>query len=820
MTAATARPGSSARSARPGWVEFISSWRRSAEEVQGDQLATAAVGVGGALVGACFALLGRGTAAAVWVGMLTLCVTPGCGFVCWQLTRDRFTRVIAVLAASVAWTILVSSLLVWLQVTNLEVVIVATAGVGGLGSTVFLVERLARHLREPRDPMPLEEWEHARVSTSDSFHRGQEFTPSLQRRRLNGGIAWGSDRTIGGSGAPDPVRGTAPSSGRRPHAVLRKHPVRQAILLAALMAAVTLYAVSVIRAHERTVGSWGLLPLLGTPFLVAMVLAAAVLLISLRYIRSAWPTALAALCLILVEFNATTIFLDAIPLSSWTYKHFGVTDYMVNGGALKDPLDIYQQWPGFFAAAADLVHLSGLSSLTTGNWPHLFFEAIDSVVVFGIARRMVPWHRAVPYITTLLFFTANWEGQFYFSPQSTAFLLAMMFQFFLLPSLEVELLRRPFRKWRSLHIPPLETQGEGRNTTLGKVAQAIGLIALFTAIVITHQMSPYIVLLGVLGLWLLGVLRQPVLILILAVIALTYILLHAAAVDQNFVLNGFSFSNATGKPVPTNPSQQQEIAGLASEAVGLGLWAVTAVCILTYWRRLGVVVIPAILAFAPFALIMVSDYQGEGIYRVFLFSSPWCGLIIARRLVELRGSPTLRLAVVGCWAMFAALASAQGQDFGMYPMLQVPQSEVSASEYFLDHAPQNSVLILAAANFPSRLNGNYVLQNARQSQNDLSLDEIPNYEGKGLLRVSPEVLANSVANLAGGTGYLVIAPSMEAYDEYYEFIYPGVLPALETRLKASPYWKIWYENGGTIIYQALPQGQSGKKIRHISTVVK
>jgi hypothetical protein len=819
VTAATARPRSSAGSARPGWVEFISSWRRSAEEVQGDQLATAAVGVGGALVGACFALFGRGTAAAVWVGMLTLCVTPGCGFACWHLTQDRFVRIIAMLAAGVTWTILVSSLLVWLQVTNLKVVIAATAGVGGFGSAVFLVERLAWHLRKLRDPIPLEKWEHGRVWTSDSFHRGQEFTPSLGRGP-DGGTAWGSERTVGRGGAVDPVRGTAPSSGRRPHTAFRKHPVRQTILLAGLMAAVTLYALSVTRAHERTVGSWGLLPLLGARFLIAMVLAVAVLLVSLRYIRSAWPTALAALCLILVEFNATTIFLDAIPLSSWTYKHFGVTDYMVNGGALRDPLDIYQQWPGFFAASADLVHLSGLSSLATGNWPHLFFEAIDSVVVFAIARRMVPWHRAVPYIATLLFFTANWEGQFYFSPQSTAFLLAMMFQFFLLPSLEVERLRRPFRKWRSLHIPPLEAQGEGRNTTLGKAAQAIGLIALFAAIVITHQMSPYIVLLGVLGLWILGVLRKPVLILILAVIALIYILLHTAAVDQNFVLNGFSFSNATGKPVPTNPSQQQEIAALASEAVGLGLWAVTAVCILTYWRRLGVVLIPAILAFAPFVLIMVSDYQGEGIYRVFLFSSPWCGLIIARRLVELRGSPSLRLAVVGCWAMFAALASAQGQDFGMYPMLQVPQSEVSASEYFLDHAPQNSVLILAAANFPSRLNGNYVLHNAKQSQNDLSLDEIPNYEGKGLLRVSPAALATSVANLAGGTGYLVIAPSMEAYDEYYEFIYPGVLPALETRLKTSPYWKMWYENGGTIIYQALPQGQSAKRIRRTSTAVK
>ncbi len=32
-------------------------------------------------------------------------------------------------------------------------------------------------------------------------------------------------------------------------------------------------------------------------------------------------------------------------------------------------------------------------------------------------------------MTALLFFTVNWEGQFYYSPQSTAFLLALLFQF-------------------------------------------------------------------------------------------------------------------------------------------------------------------------------------------------------------------------------------------------------------------------------------------------------------------------------------------------------------------------------------------------------
>jgi len=813
VTAAAEKPRYLTGSGRPSWARDISSWRRNAEDVRKDQVITAAVGVATAVIGACFALFGRGTAVAVWVGMVTLCLTPGCAFVCWQVTRDRLVRVTAVLGASVTWTILASSLLVWLQVNSLGVTIATTAGVGGLGSAGFLIDQMARRAGGPPDLAPGRDRDGAQFWANHGRFPGDGFAERAVR-----GFAPGAAARLDSRHAPDHRRRPASTPNRPVHAVSQGSRTRQIILIIVLAAATTLYAVSIIRAHGRNVGSWGLLPLLGIPFLLAMVLAVSVLLIALRYVRSLWPTGLAALCLLLVEFNGTQVLLDPIPLSSWTYKHFGVVDYMVHGGALKYQLDIYQQWPGFFAAAADLVRLSGLSSLSTGNWPHLFFEVVDSLVVFAIARRMIPWHRAVPYITTLIFFTANWEGQFYFSPQSTAFLLAMLFQFFLLPSLEPERLRRPFRKWRSLHIPPLEIQGEGRTTTVSRAAQAVGLVALFTAMVITHQMSPFMVLASLLCLWALGVLRQPRMILVLTGIAVVYILLHLAAVEQNFVLNGFSFSNATGKPVPLDPSEQQAIAGLASEAVGLGLWGATAVCVLTYWKRLGDVAIPAILAFAPFSLIMVSDYQGEGIYRVFLFSSPWCGLIIARRVAELRRSPSLRLAVVGCWAMFAALASAQGQDFGMYPMIQVSQSEISASEYFLDHAPSNSVLILAAANFPSRLNGKYVLHNAKNSQNDLSLDEIPNYEGKGLLHTSPAALATSVANLGDGAGYLVISPSMEAYDDYYRFIDTDVLPILEARLKGSPYWRVWYENDQTVIFQPIPQGKSSQNAAHIPSV--
>ncbi len=169
-----------------------------------------------------------------------------------------------------------------------------------------------------------------------------------------------------------------------------------------MVAAAGLWVIAVVQARGHAVGNYGLLPLLGVSFLAASVLTIGALVLALRFVRTAWPAAVVALGLLLVEFNGTPAMLAATPLGSWAYKHFGVVDYVVGGGALRDPLDVYQQWPGFFTAAAGLVRLSGRSPLTYSNWAQLFFEALNAVTIFAIARRLSPRHRAVPYVTVLL----------------------------------------------------------------------------------------------------------------------------------------------------------------------------------------------------------------------------------------------------------------------------------------------------------------------------------------------------------------------------------------------------------------------------------
>jgi hypothetical protein len=735
--------------------------------VRRDQLATAAVGLGSALLGTVIVLFGLGTIAALWAGLVILAVTPGCAVVCWHGTRSRLTRLLAVLATSMTWTVLVTTTLAWSQVTSRGILITLTAGLGGVGSAVFLGTRATARGGEHQN-VP------GRMEAS-------ETNPRLRP-----------------ANAPP-----LPSSVK-------------ACLVVALIAAVALWTSALIKADGHAVGSYGLLPLLGIPFFAAVALTIGSLVLALWFVRSAWPAAGLALGLLVAEFFGTQRLLAVTPLYAYVYKHIGVVDYVFHGGALNDPSDVYQQWPGFFTAAAALVRLSGRSPLAYANWDGLLFEALNAVTLFAIARRFSNRRLVIPYIAVLLYITADWEGQEYYSPQTLAFGLSLLFQLFLLPLLEPERLRRLFRYRGWLSVPPLEMRmdiwGGERVSVTGRAVRVVGITALFGAIMITHQLSPYILFGGVAALFVLGILRHRLLILVLVIMIVAYPLLHLTVIEKNPVLDILDFSNAVGQQGFAQASPPQVLGSELAKVVTLGLWGGTAISCLSYRRRIGNIAIPLIWAAIPLSLVLVSNYGGEGIYRAFLFSSPWCALIIAVRLADLVRAPMLRLAAVGLWGIFAALASAQAQDFGQYPMSQMPLSEIQASEYFLNHAPANSTLVEAVGNFPSRLNARYVLHNTPQLANEPALDGLPEFQGYKLERMDPSVLASSVTNIAEGPAYLVIAPSMYPDLAYYGTFAPGTLPTLVQRLKVSDYWKLWYQDDGTVIFQALPQGRpAGEK---------
>jgi hypothetical protein len=819
---------------RSGLSQYLPSWRRTADQARGDRLATAAIGLCTALLGAAVAMVARGSAAAVCVGLVTLGITPGCAVACWLTTKERLGRFNIVLAASMTWSVIVATSLAYMQITGVGIIVGLTAGVSGVICAVFLIAELSRGKNDVPAPAPQQErrgpagWDDRRGDPRRDDRQGdqrrdhRQGDPRWDDRR--GDPRWdnrqgppGWDRGQGPAGREDreiPASprgsGTGPRGGSAgPPASPRESRVPLVTGIIALVLVVGLLADTVHKADGQPIGLYGLLPVFGAPFYAAVVLTIVVAILALRYIRTAWPVAITALGLLAFELNGSMMLIVTNPVASWSYKHFGVTDYLVHGGALNDPLDVYQQWPGFFSVAAALVHMSGRTPYDYANWTGLFFVVLNAVTLFAITRRFARKRRIVPYVAVLLFLVVNWEGQEYFSPQTFAFELCLLFQLLLLPFLQPERLRRWFVRRRWLHISPvtlLDIPGSAKVGAAGTTVRVIGLIACLAAITVTHQLSPYMLFAGIVALWILGVLRHPVVLLGIVIIIVGYPLLHLTAVNQNSILNGISFSNATGTKGLEQATPPQEFAGELAKLVTVGLWGGTLVSGLSYWRRLGVVIIPLVLAFMPLTLVLGSSYGGEGIYRAFLFSSPWCSIVIATRVADLARAPVFRLVAMGTWAVVASFGSAQAGNFGQFGLLEMPTEEVTASTYFLDHAPVNSTLVMAASNFPSRGNGRYVLHNPEQLPNDAGLDTLPAYEGKGLESISAKNLSADVAGLARGTAFLVFAPTEIPLVEYFGTYAPGTLPTVQARLEKSPYWKVWYDKGGTVIIQAVPQG--------------
>jgi len=161
----------------------------------------------------------------------------------------------------------------------------------------------------------------------------------------------------------------------------------------------------------------------------------------------------------------------------------------------------------------------------------------------------------------------------------------------------------------------------------------------YFAIVAAHQLTPYLVLLAVGVLVLLGTLwRGWLTLLLLAVVAVGYLAPHYGLISQQFggVFSGGSvFENASGVKGIVHRGAEART-GQVVQLLSACLWLAALGAVALRWRSLGRVAVPAALAFSPFLILVVQSYGGEAIYRVFLFSAPWCALLVAGMIGQLR----------------------------------------------------------------------------------------------------------------------------------------------------------------------------------------
>lgn len=592
-----------------------------------------------------------------------------------------------------------------------------------------------------------------------------------------------------------------------PHALAAGSRLRMLVLSLPMFVALVLWRVSLLHLNPYDLGDYGLPPALPIIWYLSLSLAVAGAVAAITMRRTSGLIMVGYIVVVAVILFATVPVLSAQPHYAWVYKHIGVVRYLEAHGKANPNVDIYNRWPGFFALGAVFSQLGGSSNPEVyAGWAELIFLVLDAVLVMA-AVKAVTRDMRISASAGLFFVITNWVAQTYYSPQAFAFVLGLAVIVILLRQLRTnEPSYSPLlTRWveRIGKVPQLSVQM--RDVAKWPRWTAItAVLGVDAVIVASHQLTPYMLLVSVAGLMFTRVVRPWWMLAAMAIMTLGYFAANFHFIQHNYgvftSLDPFNNAQGQGATLARTPTAGK-LFNTYVELLFLAVLALFSICAIVRLLRRGLFMraLPFIVfAVSPFFVLFGQNYGGEASLRIILFSSPWCGALIAWALgtiVSRRLRWTLTMLItVSFTALF--IPSFLGEE----ELNTISPAEVSASEWFYYHARPGSVLVLAAPGFPYRYGGTY--SEFRGPEGDAN----PNLLTEALFQGRPLGVADIPRVIArikeyAPYGYLAFDKDETAYAEVFRITLPGGLGHLETAVASSPDFRLWYQNSNVRIYE-------------------
>jgi hypothetical protein len=556
----------------------------------------------------------------------------------------------------------------------------------------------------------------------------------------------------------------------------------------ALGLAVVLWAVSLPHIDPRAMNNFGLLSVLPATFVLSLVVLCGGF-VALVYRPTTRPWLLVAYLLALILFvHGTPEIVYGTLRYSWAYKHVGIVDYILRHGGIDRSINpllqpVYHDWPGFFALVAVLARLAGLHSvLALAGWGPVFNNVMylpALAFLFGGLTR----DRRLVWLSCLLFYVADWVGQDYFSPQAFAFLL-----YLLLIGVAVRWLRPG---------SPDDRLGPTPATWLA--------VLLLATIVVTHALTAVMSCVALVALALAGVRGVRRLVPIALAMTVGWDLTFA----WPFTAHNFAATLATVHlPWETASSNLSTGQALSSEqlliarvsrlvtAVVVVLAAAGAVRLLR-GRRLDRAV--AALAVAPALLFAAGNYDGELLFRIFLFAVPFLAFLGAHAFAEIPRRARTALTAVGVLVVLGlSLFPYYGDERSNY----IGPPEVAAARWLDTHATSGSLVI--AGTSCDELDSEYY-----ERFTCLPIAVQPPSSRAKILADPPVVLSSWMNNRAYRGGYVFLSRNQSVTLQETGGLPRGSLAAVQRRLLASPRFKVIYRNRDATVFTLAERTTSG-----------
>jgi hypothetical protein len=356
--------------------------------------------------------------------------------------------------------------------------------------------------------------------------------------------------------------------------------------------------------------------------------------------------------LVFMLYGVTALF-EEMPRFITAWLHVSFTDAIARTGELYPLRDARFDWPGFFILFAFVQNLLGMPTLLPIlPWVPVLLATLMIGPLYLIYRSATGDLRLV-WVALWAFTLMNWIGQDYFSPQG----MNMLFMVTIIAILLTWFRRDPvhgswfaavmqrvpgFRGGRSLVIDPNASSDGGPRAWLSD-RQQIGLVAvvglLFGFGIASHQLTPFalvggvtlLVLTGRLPMWGLPLMMGVLLSAWLTFMASTFLEGHLAGLLEDIGRpDQFASSNVAGRLRGSEGHLQVLQARLGFTLL---IWIAALIGGLRrLWSgRLDLSL--ALLAIAPFGLILLQGYGGEMLLRIFLFGLPFMAFFAAAALL-------------------------------------------------------------------------------------------------------------------------------------------------------------------------------------------
>jgi hypothetical protein len=490
--------------------------------------------------------------------------------------------------------------------------------------------------------------------------------------------------------------------------------------------------------------------------------------------------ALPVLAFVLVMTLTPALVYDG-PRSQSAGKHIDLVQQIQTYHALVSPLDIYNNWSGFFASIAWLCDIAGIRDPTplATFWPAL-------IAVFRVAalRFLFGQLLSTPrqcWIAVALAVLADSIGADYFSPQSVGFLLGLAI---------FGLALAPYR----------------RSTRLSLILIAGCVLAM------SHQLSPYVVG-GVLIILVLFKQVRPwwTPVLVLGP-ALVWAGVHAGALKGFVSLKAIGFTQNFHAP-PTPGSHGLARLPIVRETVLAVLFSIAVLGVLAliglvknrrgrrYWAW-------ALCPSAGVALVIINPYGQEGIFRAALFGLPWLAVLGASWL----SSPPRLVTRAAALAVVVALVAANlVSSFGLDAINVIRPGDLAAYRFFQRQdgprpAVMHYLLPLGTGDLPRGL------PPTTGGHDPLSRTSITFSVNAGnrlrpkveMQRITQKFLNYSAEPERTAKLYALWSPVQSLHDWAYAVRLPARSAALRDAFIHAPYWDVAFHENGTLVFRFNP----------------